>query len=333
MWGFLLLVMCAGQLCDIEINEGLCLYEGGTVLMPLNVPEGLMGHWTFDDVLGVDYSGNKNHAIRTVGAGTAFGGRGASAIIEGEEFIEIPHSETISKKIFSITFWMYLSNRNAGVLEETWCPLLQKGVDSSEYERAPGVFIDLKTRALRVYVSTGNAEFPEGEYVESYARMQFERWNSMGIVRSQSTIYLYVNGIFDNKTSTTDWTAINESPLLIGNTRDNCEVTWLVDELRFYDYELPKKEIEALAMGTLGQIEPRFIKLGCVDCSLLDAADICEEGYHLCTALELHSGGYAVAKANGWTELNSRVWAHSALEFELDEDNLGLGVCCKDLGN
>lgn len=104
MWGFLLLLICTGQLCDIEINEGLCLYGEDTVLMPLNVPEGLMGHWTFDDILGVDYSGNENHATRTVGAGTAFGGRGSSALIEGKEFVEIPHSESISKEIFSITF-------------------------------------------------------------------------------------------------------------------------------------------------------------------------------------------------------------------------------------
>ena len=325
----------ASDLCDFTLGGGVCLYDGTSVLMPNSIPTGLQGHWTFDDGEGLDYSGNENHAATTAKVGHSMGGQGSSARFIGDDYVEIPHADSISSEIFSVTFWMFLNHKANPHSGLRWCPLLQKGQDSEDtYERAPAVFFDRHTRGLKVYVSTGSDDFPQGEYVQSNARLAYGRWNAIGVVRSQSNIYLYVNGILDNSNSTTDWTETNESPLFVGNTPetlDECPVALLVDELRYYNSELSEADIEALAMGALSQIEPHFVKLGCVDCSLLDAAEACQDEYHLCTSIELHSGAYSVARVNGWTELNPQVWAYSALSYDVDEDVLGLGLCCYDL--
>lgn len=66
----------------------------------------------------------------------------------------------------------------------------------------------------------------------------------------------------------------------------------LMDELRFYNRVLHEAEIEAEAAPALGGIEPSHILLGCVNCLLEKASKSCIEGYHICTNIELHTGGY-----------------------------------------
>ena len=154
------------------------------------------------------------------------------------------------------------------------------------------------------------------------------------MIRSSQKIKLYVNGIFDNSNSTNGWTNVNSSPLYLGNTpvkMQECPVPFLMDELRYYNYEIPETEIFSEAGNAFGQIEPRFIQLGCVECSLDDANKSCNDGYHLCTTIELHSGGYDAIRANGWYKISAQVWSYSALDDDYDKSTLGLGVCCLDL--
>jgi len=144
-----------------------------------------------------------------------------------------------------------------------------------------------------------------------------------------------VNGIQDNSNSTSGWTSPNESPLYIGGTPatiEKCLLHLLVDETRYYEKELSDMEIEAEAAGALGQVEPRFVRLGCVDCTVSTAESSCTSDYHLCTSIELHSGAYSVSRINGWTELNKNVWSYSALETDSESNDQGLGLCCLNLG-
>ena len=71
-----------------------------------------------------------------------------------------------------------------------------------------------------------------------------------------------------------------------------------------------------------------------MDCTVEEAARACGEGYHLCTALELHTGGYQVSRAMGWTEIVPNVWSHSSLmrtSNSTNTDESGVGLCCSDL--
>lgn len=57
---------------------------------------------------------------------------------------------------------------------------------------------------------------------------------------------------------------------------------------------------KADAFGSLGQLESSFIKLSCVQCNLSEAKAKVITGYHICTDLELFSGGFQVIRILGW---------------------------------
>jgi hypothetical protein len=65
----------------------------------------------------------------------------------------------------------------------------------------------------------------------------------------------------------------------------------------------------------------------------------CKEGYHLCSFSELYSGGYQIARSNGWFKFSSDVWARESLnelEEMIDKNDLGnpnvlkMALCCSD---
>ena len=74
--------------------------------------------------------------------------------------------------------------------------------------------------------------------------------------------------------------------------KELCSVPLYMDEVRFYNKIVYESEIEAEAAPALGGIATNFIQLACINCSLPEAAESCHEGYHLCTAVELHTGGF-----------------------------------------
>lgn len=330
--------LCYSELCEMTLSGGICLFGGETVLMPDAKQDGLTGHWTFDDNSGLDSSGSQNHAASAVTAGSSYGGKGHSAAFTGDSYIEIPHSESLSSTLFSMTFWVFMQEDSAteGL---RWCPLIQKGTDdeaSVSYERAPAVYFDRQDRQLKAYVSTDeDVKYPQGEYAISSARIPYNRWTHVGVVRTQSRIRLYVNGIIDSVNSTDGWTTSNSSPLYLGNTPsllDDCPVSFLLDEVRFFNRELYEEEVEAESAGALGAIEAYYIRLGCINCILDEAEDACEdtETHHLCTSIELHSGGYQVARAMGWTDWNSHIWTHGSTSDSSSET--GIAICCLNLG-
>ena len=49
-------------------------------------------------------------------------------------------------------------------------------------------------------------------------------------------------------------------------------------------------------------ISADFVRLGCAGCGYAKAKSTCSalDGYHMCELLELHTGGYQVARNMGW---------------------------------
>ena len=338
---FILFTLCQSLTCDLTLDSGLCLYSGEHTVRPYSKQSGLQGYWSFDDSQSLDYSGNSNHGTGSVKSGPSFLPQGSSSHFTGSSYIQIPNSASLSSEVFSISFWLYLQPEET--INETglrWCPILQKGVDdesANTYERTPGIFIDRDQRRLQVFITTTEYEdYPEGEYLLSNARIPYNRWTHIVVLRSTQKIKLYVNGIFDCFNSTEGWTEINDSPLFVGNTPskvESCPVPFLVDELKYYDAELSEASIFSESFGAFGQYESRFMRLGCIQCSLEEANQSCDTGFHLCTTIELHSGGYSMIKAMGWDQVSRKVWSYSALSKKAKyEEGVGLGVCCLDLG-
>ena len=322
-------------LCDITLEGGMCIFGSETVLMPAAVPDSLVGHWTFDDNSGLDSSGEGNHASVVPPASPGRMGKGYSGSYSSS-YSEIPHSSSFSSKTFTLTFWLFM-HKDPADTGHRWCPIIQKGTDDESnliYDRSPAVYYDREDKFLKVYVSTDEiVNFPQGEFVVSNARIPYYRWSHIAVVRTQSRIRLYVNGIIDAVNATEGWTEPNEDPWYLGGTpwtTGDCPISMYIDEVRFFDgRELLEEEVEAEAFGALGSIEAYFIRLGCINCNYETAQGACPNTHHLCTSIELHSAGYAVARAMGWTDWNGHLWSSASDNTETDDS--GLGICCLNL--
>ena len=326
--------------CDLVADGPVCLYNGDRILLPYAVPKGLVGYWNFDESLSLDNSGNKNHAIGEVKAGPAFGGLGSSAYFGtgNGDFLKIPYTKLFEPVEFSVTFWFFLIEESYSTKGTRNCPLIQRGNDdlfSKKFERSPALYFDRKTKNLKAFVKTGDEDSIQGESVNSNARLMKQRWHHIGLVNGGGNLKLYINGILDAQLSLKSDTVMNTGDLFIGNVpwlKDQCNFPFLLDEVRYYNNQIDEDFIQAEASPTLGGVEPSFLTLGCMNCSLKDASQACTEGYRLCSSIELHTGGYQIARSMGWLDSATHMWTHGALKTPEDFDKLkGLALCCAEL--
>ncbi|CEM30955.1 unnamed protein product [Vitrella brassicaformis CCMP3155] len=333
--------------CDVEIEGSICLHSGKRVILPAARQEGCIAHFTFDESEPVDTSGLAHHGSGSIFAAPAFGGVGSSALFR-QQMMTVPHSPHFDSADFSVTFWMFLLRANDADTTDTkglrWCPLLHKGVanpDVHSFEYHPEIALHKTDKRLRARVTTTANSGEEGESLVSNARLNHHTWTHVALVRHGDKLRLYVNGILDAKVKTAGVSRANELPLYVGSTpltQPLCDVPLLLDELRVYNRPLGRDEIQAEAAPALGGTEPSFIRLACLNCTLSEAVAACPAGYHICNSLELHSGGYQVARGNGyvgpdtelWTQVSPQTNAADGPDGAASGGALGLGLCCRD---
>lgn len=323
--------------CEVESTGPICFTGSGQtqVVLPLAMPPGLQGFWSFDGSLPLDESGNENHGESQVLPGPAFAGQGASAYFH-RTYLVVPDGKRLALQDFSYTFWVYFVDGPAHMHEGMrYCPIVRKGLDNTvrptevapRYAAAPAILFDRETRKLRIELTTNNPDTSGavgnsgGEALESNARLRKGRWFHIAVVRldGQRRTRLYVNGILDASMNTQGFTEPNDEPLYIGSdplVNDRCDVPMYVDELRIYNRALQPDELQAEAAPSLAGVEPSFVRLSCIACPLQQAVENCPEGYHICNSLELHLGGYQVARTLGWLERDARVWSHASAASE-----------------
>jgi hypothetical protein len=123
-----------------------------------------------------------------------------------------------------------------------------------------------------------------------------------------------------------------------------------IDELKIYNRALSHDEIQAEAAPALAGVEASFLRLACVECPLQVAMQNCPDSFHICNSLELHMGGYQVARTLGYLKHGGHVWSHATVHKSDGKpamvnaikglglgavspppgEQLGLGLCCAD---
>jgi hypothetical protein len=274
-----------------------------------------------------------------VQTGPAFGGFGASAFFSNGNYLEVPFTDAFGSTDFTITFWLFVIQDFFTSSKGTrYCPLLQRGNDdlfSKIYQRSPAIYYDRKDKNLKLFMKTANEELNQGEVLTTNAKVTTQRWLHIAVNKLDTKVRIYVNGILDAAFNLKSLVELNNAPLYIGNVpwlKEHCDFPFLIDELRYYNIAIEEDRIQAEASPILGGIEPSFLQLGCMDCTLKDASQSCSDGYRLCTSIELHTGGYQIARSMGWLNWNTHIWTHGALKTPTDFDNLkGLALCCAEL--
>jgi len=357
--------------CGIDTSGPICLGTRSQVLLPPAMPKGLVGYWSFDKPSATDSSGHNNHGAGAVLVGPSMAGQGSSAFFH-HFYLEVPSSDSLRLHDFSYTFWVYfIEDKSSEDVSSGLkvCPIVRKGLDSEvrfpgedgrRYAAAPAILYDRVTKRLRIELLTTTGDGPDSvESFETNARLHKGRWFHIALVRidSQRMTRLYVNGVLDDSHNTKGFMQPNRESLYVGGdalSHDTCNLPLYLDELRVYERPLTPDEIQAEASPALAGIEPSFVRLACFDCPLQMALQNCPDGYHLCNSLEMHIGGYQVARSLGWLQKGGHVWSHAPqANSELQQgsrvnvagsqtnlaanptpepappsNELGLGLCC-----
>jgi hypothetical protein len=324
--------------CGLLMQGPICIKNGNRVILPSATPKNLVGHWSFDKIKPLDESGNFNHAKNTVETGSSFGGIGYSAQFSQGNYLEVPNSSSFQGKDFTITFWFYLNKKEKEEGGMKICPLIQKGLDdlfNKNYIRYPGIHFDKKEYKFKIYVNTNTPGINVGESFFSNGKAVEERWTHISIMKKKNKLMIFLNGILDNKIELKGTGIENKGSFFIGGSppyMDQCKFNFKIDELKYYNDSIDIDFLQAEASPALGSIEPNFLQLGCIDCDIKTAEVSCTEGYRLCYSVELHAGGYTIAKANGWINFETHIWTSSALKKKDEWKNVkGLGLCCAEI--
>jgi len=102
--------------------------------------------------------------------------------------------------------------------------------------------------------------------------------------------------------------------------------------LKYFTRVLTVDEIQAEAQSALGLVEPSFVELGCMGCSLDNCPKTCRQGFRTCTQRDLYSGGYFVARAMGWATADTQIWKAEDGVTQLTNNPQqvsGLCMCCR----
>ena len=332
-------VAAAGSRCDFVSHGPLCVEGGKKVLTADACPRGMLAHFTFDDAHALDSSGAHNHALKPPSFGPGISGTGHSGRYVGtEDYTEIAHhaSYAEARDTFTLEMWLYLRQDSTG----DWRTVVHKGTKDSD--RTPTLFLEPLTRGLELFVSTNDANQPDGERLWSNSFLPLNRWTHLAAVAEGHSLRLYINGLLDSENATVGTIVHNTGPFYLGGDPwRKGGVDGFIDEFKLYNRALMTNEIQANAAFALGGVEPSFVELGCMGCDLDAASRSCHASYHLCNMRDLYSGGYMVARTMGWSTSNSHVWSReeaagggSQLASWSGEvpgaSRSGLGLCCAD---
>lgn len=310
--------------CDASFQNGLCIGGGRHMIIPDNVPKGLVLSYDFDSENVVDSSRMQNHAKGVVScAADHSGGKGCSGRFDGDVYTMTPSSESLSTARFTSTicYWVNVISVDAGV--DMNCPVVVMGAPKALVAE---VGVNQKTKS--VYAAFNNGEVK----VTSNARLG-AGWHHVCAVRSKDKAKIFVNGIKDGEADVgVHAPKFDNYDVYVGQApfvSPECDLQFLLDDLKVFGRARPNFAIGAEAFPSLGSADPTQYSFGCRGCSFDAAQKACSNGRHICSEGELLGGGFSVASKMGWGSLSSRFYKKADTK-PVNADEKGVGICCAD---
>jgi len=307
----------------MSVPAGMCGDGGRTIYTSDGQATNLLGYYSFDDSIGLDHSGNANHAHAPPPAvGPGHDGRGQSAAFSGGDFFRISHSPSFEGlRQMTVSFWVYLLTDSI----DAWRVVFRKG--EAEKDLTPTLLLSPDSRKVHARLSTSN---PAKNGIDSVTAIPLRRWTHVALTVNYNVLSIYINGVLDNEGMVTGEVMLNSGDWFIGKDLFLPGTGMFLDNFKIFSHALDEQALQVEASGALPGLGPNFIRLGCTSCTMKTAIERCAAtgGYHLCRKMELNGGGLMAARAMGYLEMSSENWAaeDEAVDIELRK----LGLCCLD---
>lgn len=322
--------------CDFLTNGPICINNGDKIILPNNFSPNLKAYYSFDQKIAIDETGNGYNLNGNLLSGSSLLGNGVSFLNKNGNYLYNNNIDFLNNNNeFSITFYIFLIDdyNNNNEDENVYCPFISTN-NNDNNDNNINILYDINDKHLKLNIFNNE--------LISYSRLLTQRWYHISITFSSNNLHLYINGIPDkhieisnnNDKNTNNNNKNKKVNFYIGNynKNSNCNFPYLLDELKLYNIQLKKEYIQSESSFLLGGIENNFIRIGCIDCSIDEAEKSCEKNYKICSSLELHTGGYQIARNLGLLNWDTHIWTRSALKEKSNYEGLtGLGMCCAQI--
>lgn len=317
----------------IDVPSTLCIKSDGAekVYATDAASKGLIGRWTFDDVMSYDSSGHHNHIKRVHSFGPGVLGRGSSAYFNGSSFAVIPHQTLYDTKDFTISLWVFLHEDVIGSFK----PIITKEIRQNGriIGRFPSISLWPESRRLHVKLSLAGKG---AQTLSSVAAVPLNKWTHIAVTLDGRVLQIYVNGAPDSEAvlRRAPRAPRTHLPYFVAGNPWTIGLECYIDNLEMYNKPLSAQQI--MAVGSVARPDlhsSASMSLACVGCGFNDAVRTCKSrSSHVCTRLELAAGGFTMARIMGWFDVRSEyVWNWLKDGVKEPQTKLGSGVCCSDL--
>jgi hypothetical protein len=197
-------------------------------------------HTTFD------YSGNQNNATMYGDANTnGSGAVGKGLSLDGTgDYVSIPHNSSLNPSGNEITISVWVKWNGSGTtISRRWGWIVMKGNDQYA-ANGYGILQDYDSDAI--YFRASGSENYAG-----YARTNFviNRWYHLVGVRTNTTAYLYVDGVLKSSRAVTPSAFVSSNPLHFGQASYQMHTQYFngyMDEVAIWNRALTSQEVTNL---------------------------------------------------------------------------------------
>lgn len=216
--------------------------------------DGLVLHLKFDGDL-TDASGQGNDGECTYGKISYEDGIfGKSAVFNGKSYIEIPDSDSLDLKQFTISLWVYKSTNQK---LDKWIPYLQKENDENSWASPYQLYeIDDNRPLLYLHDTTDGTEMDQLNVMGNC--IDVRKWFLLTVTYNGSEVRLYENDTLMKKVSVTGSPAATVGKLYVGMMDGKYFFNGKMDDLRIYNKSLTASQVAALYNDGLAA-KPEFL--------------------------------------------------------------------------
>jgi len=209
---------------------------------------GLVGSWSFDEGAGTtvhDSSGNGNNGTMINAPVWSSGAYGLALAFNGaDNYVEIPHSDTLTSSNFTIEAWIYLNadvnHTQARIVskQETISKSYSFDIFGNGYGGSTG-------NQLLLSIGTGAVWYN----FLSTTHLSNQTWYHVAGTQEGTNSKIYLNGQLDKNGTTSTQTANNTGVLTIGcQKQTGTNATYFfngtIDEVKIYNRALGQQEIQ-----------------------------------------------------------------------------------------